>query len=403
MSDEKQTQISTVLVTGATGRVGRHVVDGLRAAGVSVRALVRTPERAALPPDVELIQGDIYDPGAVRRAAAGVDAAFLLWPAYSADGAEAILAELPRRVVYLSSLNAPAGGVWGDVEELLREAGKDWTALRPGGFAVNAQGWAGDFRSGDVVRLPYPKAGRSLIHERDIAAVAVLTLLDDRHVGQAHELTGPEVLTQAEQVETIARAVGKEMRIEELSDEQARQAMLDQGADPALAESAVTYWAKLVDEPEPVTTTVAELTGRPALTFADWAREHADEFRILSTAEVASRYVDALSAGRVAEALAFTAPDYVRIAPLETNGEEVALQGDAILENAQRLSAGIEYEGIQVFGPLLHDDHFAIRFTFDERNRTTGHRSQTIKLSLCTVKTGQITREEVFYYTQPHL
>jgi uncharacterized protein YbjT (DUF2867 family) len=271
--------MTTVLVTGATGRVGRHVVEGLRAAGVTVRALARTPDLAGLPPDVELFQGDLYDPAAVRRAAGDVDAAFLLWPSFDASGAAEVVTELPRRVVYLSSLSAPSGGVWGEVEQLLRDAGKDWTFVRPGGFAVNAQAWAREFREGDVVRLPYPEAGRSLIHERDIAAVAVLTLLDDRHVGRAYELTGPEVLTQAEQVETIARAVGKNMRIEGLSGAEARQAMLDQGAPPAIADSAVTYWSTLVDNPEPVTTTVAQLTGRPALSFDAWAEEHADEFR----------------------------------------------------------------------------------------------------------------------------
>ncbi|MGW6281074.1 SDR family oxidoreductase [Kribbella sp. NPDC055071] len=269
----------TILVTGATGRVGRHVVAGLRAAGVTVRALVRTPDLAGLPPDVELVQGDLYDPDAVRRAADGVDAAFLLWPSFDASGVAAIVPSLPERVVYLSSLSAPSGGVWGEVEALLRDAGKAWTFVRPGGFAVNAQGWIREFREGDVVRLPYPEAGRSLIHERDIAAVAVLTLLDDRHVGQSYELTGPEVLTQAEQVQTIARAVGKQMRIEPLSDAEARQAMLDQGADPALADSAVTYWSSLVDNPEPVTPTVPTLTGRPALTFTQWTQEHANDFR----------------------------------------------------------------------------------------------------------------------------
>lgn len=240
----------TILVTGATGRVGRHVVAGLRAAGVTVRALVRTPELAGFPPDVELVQGDIYDPTAVRRAAADVDAAFLLWPSYSAEGAEKIVPELPRRVVYLSSLNAAAGGVWGEVEQLLRDADSEWTFVRPSGFAVNAQTWAEDFRTGNTIRLPYPDAGRSMIHERDIAAVAVLTLLDDRHIGRTYDITGPEVITLGEQVETIARTVGTTMRIEPLTGDAARQAMLDQGADPALADSAVTYWASLVDNPE---------------------------------------------------------------------------------------------------------------------------------------------------------
>ncbi|MFF0340034.1 NAD(P)H-binding protein [Kribbella sp. NPDC004875] len=394
--------MTTVLVTGATGRVGRHVVDGLRAAGVTVRALVRTPDLAGFPPDVELIQGDLYDPAAVRRAAADADSAFLLWPSFSATGAADIIGELPRRVVYLSSLSAPSGGVWGDVEELLQDARKDWTFLRPGGFAVNAQSWAGDFRTGDVIRVPSPEAGRSLIHERDIAAVAVLTLLNDRHIGQFYDLTGPEVLTQAEQVRTIARVVGKEMRIETVPDAEAQQAMLDAGLDPILAESSVAYWASLVDNPEPVTSTVSELTGRPALTFAEWAREHAAEFRVPTTSEVAHQYVDALTTGRLDAALALTAPEIVRVAPMETNGEEVEVKGaDAILENARRLNAAIEYLGIEVFGPLLLDDRFAIRFAFDQLNVRTGTRSRTTKLSLCTVASGHITREEVFYFTSP--
>jgi uncharacterized protein YbjT (DUF2867 family) len=275
--------MTTILVTGATGRVGRHVVSGLLAAGAAVRALVRTPEAAILPAGVELAQGDIRDPQAVRRAAAGADAAFLLWPGFNSDGASAIIAELPRRVVHLSSLNAPSGGVWGEVEELLRGAGKEATFLRPGGFAVNAQEWAGQFRGGDVVRVPSPGAARSLIHERDIAAVAVLTLLDDHHVGAVYELTGPEALTQTEQIQTIARTIGKEMRVEALTDNEARQTMLDLGADPALAESSVHYWSTLINNPEPVTTTVAQLTGRPPLTFAEWAADHADEFRSVPT------------------------------------------------------------------------------------------------------------------------
>jgi len=265
--------MSTVLVIGATGRVGRHVVAGLLAAGVSVRALVRTPSAAGLPAEVSVVAGDLHDPASVRRAAAGVDAAFLLWPWYSAEGAAAVVAELPRRVVYLSTLGG--GGFWGEIEELLRS--RDSTFVRPSGFAVNTLAWAEQIRTG-AVRLPYPKAARSLIHERDIAAVAVLTLLDDHHIGRVYEITGPEAITQEDQIATIAKLTGPPIRIEPLTDDAARQEMLDQGADPLLADSAVTYWSTLVHNPEPVTATVAQLTGRPALTFATWAREHAADF-----------------------------------------------------------------------------------------------------------------------------
>src|SRR3954451_421060 len=294
--------MTSVVFPGATGRVGRHVVAGLRAAGVTVRALARTPDLAGLPPDVELVQGDIHDADAVRRAAADVDAAFLLWPSFSASGAEKIVPELPRRVVYLSSLSAADGGVWGDVEQLLRDADKAWTFLRPSGFAVNAQAWAEDFRSGDVLRIPYPEASRSMIHERDIAPVAVLALVNSDHAGQTYDLTGPQVLTQAEQVATIGRAVGKHMQVEPLTGDAARQAMLAQGADPALADSAVTYWASLVDNPEPLTTTVRQLTGRPALTFAEGAGAHAGACRSPPTHPVTLRSFDACSLARLNQA-----------------------------------------------------------------------------------------------------
>jgi uncharacterized protein YbjT (DUF2867 family) len=276
--------MTTILVTGATGHVGRHVVQGLLEAGTTVRALVRDP--AALPADVEFVQGDIYDEPTVERAAAGVDAAFLLWPSFSAAGAQPIVAALTEqvsRVVYLSSMGVrddlppAANGVWGEIEDLL--IGSDWTFLRPGGFAANTLSWAEDFRRGNVVRLSSPEAGRSLIHERDIAAVAVLALLDGKHIGQKYNLTGPETLTQTEQIAILSKAVGQPMQIEELTPTEARQQMLDQGADPVLAESSVTYWTSLVDNPEPVTTTVPTLLNRPALTYSQWAEEHADNFR----------------------------------------------------------------------------------------------------------------------------
>ncbi|MEV8374352.1 NAD(P)H-binding protein [Kribbella sp. NPDC056861] len=272
--------MTTILVTGATGRVGRHVVQGLLEAGVEVRALVRTPGIAGLPGAVEVIEGDIYDPAAVERAANGVDAAFLLWPAYTAEGAESVVTALTKqvsRVVYLSSMNS--GGVWGEIEALLADT--DWTFVRPGGFAGNTQEWAEQIRAGDVVRMPSPGAGRSLIHERDIAGVAVLALLDDKHVGKSYVLTGPEVLTQAEQVATLAEVLGRTLQVEEIPTAEAREAMLADGFDPSFVDPGLAYWNSLITNPEPVTHTVETLLDRPALTYRQWAEEHADEFRVL--------------------------------------------------------------------------------------------------------------------------
>lgn len=270
--------MTTILVTGATGRVGRHVVQGLLDAGVGVRALVRNPPLAALPAEVEVVQGDIYDPTAVSRAAADVDAAFLLWPAFTADGAAEVVTALTKqvsRVVYLSSMSA--GGVWAEIEALLADA--DWTFIRPGGFAANTLEWADQIRTGNVVRMPSPNAARSLIHERDIAEVAVQALLHDKHIGQSYSLTGPEVLTQAELVATIATVLGRTLQVEEILTAEARQTMLTQGADPTFVDAALTYWHSLIANPEPVTTTVETLLNRPALTYHQWAEDHADAFR----------------------------------------------------------------------------------------------------------------------------
>jgi uncharacterized protein YbjT (DUF2867 family) len=278
--------MTTILVTGATGRVGRRVVQGLLESEVTVRALVRNPALAGLPAEVEVVQGDIYDPTAVSLAAE-VDAAFLLWPAFTADGAAEVVTALTkqvRRVVYLSSMSVSdadpaASGVWGAIEVLLTDAGADWTFVRPGGFATNTLEWAEQIRTGDLVRMPSPDAGRSLIHERDIAEVAVQALLNDQHIGQAYALTGSEVLTQAEQVATIADVLGKPLRVEEIPPAEARQTMLAQGADPTFVDTALTYWNSLVATPEPVTTTVESLLNRPALTYREWAKAHTDDFR----------------------------------------------------------------------------------------------------------------------------
>ncbi|MEV5720618.1 NAD(P)H-binding protein [Amycolatopsis mediterranei] len=256
-----------VLVTGATGHTGRHVVAGLRAAGVDTRVLVRDPLKA--PDGVEAVRGDITAPAG---AAAGVDAVYLLWPFFSADGIEqAVESFRGKKIVYLSAMSAEDGGVWGDVEAAVGKVTDDWTFLRVTGLATNALAWAPQVGSG-VVRAAYGQAKRSVVHERDVADMAVKALTED-HAKQTYLVTGPESVAQAEQVRLIGEALGTPVTWEEQPPEEAKaQLSVHLGAE--FAASAVDYWASLVEDPEPVSLDVARVTGHPARPFAEWAREH---------------------------------------------------------------------------------------------------------------------------------
>ena len=127
------------------------------------------------------------------------------------------------RVVYLSAAPAaePPGGFWRAVEALIEASGLEWTHLRPTGFAKNTLMWADQIRAGDVVQWPYPDAARSLIHERDIAAVAVQALARDALIGATPVITGPEAITQPDQVALIGTAIGRELRYEDMPHNQA--------------------------------------------------------------------------------------------------------------------------------------------------------------------------------------
>jgi uncharacterized protein YbjT (DUF2867 family) len=259
-----------ILVTGATGNVGRHVVAQLCAAGVPVRALTRDPA-AVFPPGVEVARGDLRDPLDLR----GVDGVFLMWPLHSGAALPSVLDAVgDRHVVYLGS---------GGVRDLTMVAQAElvshcpqWTVLRPSTFAVNALWWAGQIRAGDEVRGAHGDLAMAMLHEADIAAVAVRALLDGR-VGQVYDLTGPEALTQAEQVRIIGEVLGRPLRWVELPRVEARAQLLADGLPESFVDVLLDTYAVMPRLPV-VTSTVADVTGRPARTFARWVADHAADF-----------------------------------------------------------------------------------------------------------------------------
>jgi uncharacterized protein YbjT (DUF2867 family) len=280
--------MNRILVVGATGNVGRQVVSQLMDKGAQVRVLARNPDTAGLPPQVEVVRGDLTVPETLDQCLDAIDSVFLVWVAVPSGVGPALerIAKHARRIAFLSAplktphplFQQPNPGrtLAEQIERLIETSGLHWTFLRPGMFARNAlHWWAPQIRAGDVVRWPYLAVPTAPIHERDIAAVAVRALCEDGHTSAEYVLTGPQSLTQAEQISTIGHVLGRGLRIEEIAPEDAPREL----AMPApVVKMLLAAWAAAIDQPAFVTSTVAEITGTPARTFRDWATDHAAEF-----------------------------------------------------------------------------------------------------------------------------
>jgi uncharacterized protein YbjT (DUF2867 family) len=161
--------------------------------------MVRDPDTAALPPQVEVLRGDLTVPETLNDSLPGIDSVFLVWtapPEAAASAVECITGHA-RRVVYLSaplktpafqaSQPNPSSLLHEEIERLIQQSAVEWTILRPGMFASNALAWwAPRIRTGNVVRWPYLAAPTAPIDQRDIASVAVRALLEKGHAGTVY-------------------------------------------------------------------------------------------------------------------------------------------------------------------------------------------------------------------------
>lgn len=286
-----------IVVTGATGNVGRPLVRALAAAGERVTAVSRSVTAADIPEavqgiqNVRPVQADLADPGSLGPAFEGADALFfhdtgagahLLDPQAVLGAAKAAGV---RRVVLLSSIGVASraeseshGGTGLALDRAVRESGMEWTALRAGGFASNAYAWAESVRTRRTVAAPFAGIGLPVIDPADIAEVAAVALREDGHAGQVHELTGPALTTPRHQAEALGEALGEPVRFVELSREEARGHMLAFMPEPVvettLAILGVPNAAELRISPA-----VEQLLGRPPRTFQDWAVRNVAAFR----------------------------------------------------------------------------------------------------------------------------
>jgi uncharacterized protein YbjT (DUF2867 family) len=286
-----RTRVPQVLVTGATGRVGRAVVDLLIDAGVPVRALTHRSEAApTLPANVEVVTGDLTVPESLDAGLRGVSAVFLVWAAPPATAPAVVerLATYARRVVFLSSPHQtphaffqqpnPMAVMHADIERLIAAAGLESTTIRPGMFASNALSWwAAAIRAGGVVRWPYGAAETAPVDDRDVAAVAARTLCQDGHAGGDYVLTGPESLSQAEQVSIIGDVLGRRINFEELSPDEFRSETEGSWPRPVV-DMLLAAWGATMGRPAFITSTVSDILGSAPRSFRQWVADHATAF-----------------------------------------------------------------------------------------------------------------------------
>ncbi|MEV0202024.1 NAD(P)H-binding protein [Nonomuraea sp. NPDC050691] len=283
-----------ILVTGATGALGRPLVRLLAREGAKVRAVTRDPDAARLPDGVEVVRGDPSRPDTLGRHLDGVTTVFL-HPRACGDSPEELLALAGRhgatKVVALSAVNVDdplslqpsraRGDRNKETDAAAAGSGLEWTSLRPASFAGNALvSWGPQIRAGDVVRYVYAGFAEPLVDERDLVEVAARALLTGDLAGRRLELTGPESVSHERAVALIGEAAGRPLRFEEIAPEAAEEGMVRGGLPRPFVSALMARYARYAAlPPAGPTGTVEEVLGRPARTFAQWAADHAAAFR----------------------------------------------------------------------------------------------------------------------------
>jgi uncharacterized protein YbjT (DUF2867 family) len=282
-----------IVITGATGNVGRPLTQSLVAAGHPVTAVTRG-QSAGLPsgPGITGVAADLTDPAAARvlaPALAGAEALFLLVPGTGAGVDATALVDAAgaagiRRVVLLSSQGvgsrpgAAGFAPMAAIEAAVSRAGLEWTILRAGGLAANALAWAPTVRAQGVVFAPFGDVALPAVDPLDIAEVAAAALTSDRHAGQTYVLTGPEATTPRQRAGLIAAATGRRLSFTEVSPGDARRQLLG-----FMPEAVADVTLAILGDPRPAEARpgpdAEKLLGRPPRSFADWARRNAAAFR----------------------------------------------------------------------------------------------------------------------------
>lgn len=276
----------TILITGATGNVGRPLIDYLLDAGADVTAVTRDPSAANLPAAVRAVASPI-------EGLRGATAVFLNSRALGdrmAQFVDTALRSGVGRIVALSAINADdpddrqpsrfRGDRNREADHLAAGSGLPWVSLRPAVFASNFVGmWSAQTRGGDVVYGPSANASLAPIADIDIAAVAARAFLGDDLVGQRIPMTGPQSLTNTELVTTLGEVLGRDLRYQEVPASMFAERFAQMGFPDGFAQAYIGMLSTTLNGPAVVTHDVEKVLGRPATSFGDWAAAHRDAFR----------------------------------------------------------------------------------------------------------------------------
>lgn len=272
-----------IVVTGATGNVGRTLVRQLAEAGEKVVAVSRGITPADVPAGVDAIAADLADPATLGAAFAGADAVFLLVAGDDPDGVVAAAKDAGvRRLVLLSSQGA---GTRPDAyahavsfERAVAGSGLEWVILRSGGMASNVFAWAQPIREHRSAAAPFGDVGLPFVDPDDVAAVAAAVLREDGHLGRTYVLTGPEATTPRGRAATLAEALGERVHFADQTREEAYAQMAQFMPLPVVDGTLAILGAPTEQERQP-SPDVERILGRPATPFAEWARRNAAAFR----------------------------------------------------------------------------------------------------------------------------
>lgn len=269
-------------VAGATGNVGRHLVPELLWNGHHVRALTRKPGQAKLPPQTQLIGGDLTRIETFEQALKGVSGLHLI--TIGGDDYEplrnghAIIAAAVRagvkRVTVLSD------GRDGSVETAARSSGLEWTILQPVELMSNMLGWAHSIRTENIVRGPSGDSSRTMIHESDVASAAAQILMHGGYRNEICRLTGPEALTMHQKVAMLNAVLGRAVRYVEVSEDHTRDMMRRLGMREDVIDYVIAWDSNPPADARVPNHVFENIARRQASTLAEWLAENRSAFEL---------------------------------------------------------------------------------------------------------------------------